>query len=527
MSLSRVIRWVLILGIIALCSCGGGNGLAGTGGVGSGGTGIISGTVTGLASIVIDGQDIQEGVLPVAADGIEGPDQTEALSQLQMGAQMQINLAQGQPQSLTVRIQLAGPVQSLTATGLIVQGLPVRINTNPAAGPMTFFAGVSGLAGLQVGQQVAVSGSYGEDAQGSYLVATRIALHVSAPYQVITGIVNSVGAGQITLNHVTWSLATAGSLSSVVSGSRVTLWVDANQQVVKVVPLGLQGQADSAQLTGIIYNISGQTFWVQGTEVLMQGGLPATLTNGVAVTVQGSLSDGVVQAQTVQVYSSSASTVLLQGNVSQYISPGSMEVRGVPVDASTARVQGGLADGVFVQVQGTIQGNHVQASTVTVTTPPLKSILTQQCVVTQIGQNSLSCQPAQGSAPVQLSWTNPPPVRSTQGAMNLSAVSTGQTILYDGQLTGDGAIQTDSLQILSDHVVQATPPNQMPASQLRSIQGVIYGFQASAATFSLNNLNFVLAQGVVAPADLGNGDSVELAFVPGPVNQVVSIAVDH
>ncbi len=522
-----MIRLMMVFSILMLCSCGGGNSLAGTGGVGSGGTGIVSGTVTGLASIVIDGQDIQESILPVHSDGIQGPDQTEALSQLQIGAQMQISLSQGQPQSLSVRIQLAGPIQSVNSTGLIVQGVPVRVNTNPIFAPVTFFAGVSGFAGLQTGQQVAISGIYAEDHSGPYVLATRIAVHASASYQVITGVIDVVQAGQLTLNQANWPVTAGVSLASVATGSRVTVWIDATGHVVKVLPLGFQGQADSVQLTGVAYNISGQTFWLQGTEVVAINGLPATVSDGALVSVQGSLVGGVVQAQGIQPYSPALNPVLLQGNISQYVGPASMEVRGVPIDASTASIQGTLGDGVFVNVQGIIQGNHVQASKVTVTTPPVQSILTQQCTVSQVESTRLICQSGQGVNPVQLTWIQQPLVHSSQGVSSLSAVSVGQTILYDGQLSANGAIQADSLQILSDQVEQAVPANPALSGQMHSIQGIVYGLQLSAGLFSLNNLNFALAPGVAVPTDLANGVVVEVAFVPGAVNQVLSITVDH
>jgi hypothetical protein len=140
---------------------------------------------------------------------------------------------------------------------------------------------------------------------------------------------------------------------------------------------------------GLVTNASsdGKTFMVNGISVdastaQIKGPNNPTLAdikNMVLVRVEGTLSgsgsSAVLTATTVWIIpASDERVILLVGQVTDFVSASSFNVRGTPVNADSATFQNGtkadLTNGAFVVVKGHINGDLVQADTVTFRNPP-------------------------------------------------------------------------------------------------------------------------------------------------------------
>lgn len=110
------------------------------------------------------------------------------------------------------------------------------------------------------------------------------------------------------------------------------------------------------------------------------GGSSANLGNGVRVSVEGNVSNGVLNATTVQFLSSPGpSTVTVTGSISGFVSVSNFTVAGQRVDASSASFSNGnasnLANGRSVTVTGTVQSGTLLAQSVSFAQPPQTTTL--------------------------------------------------------------------------------------------------------------------------------------------------------
>ena len=128
--------FVTALVAFALGSCGGGGEMvARIGGGGSGApptTDVGVGGVEGFGSIIINGKHYDETAGQFQVD--ERPDQPSVISvdAVRLGMQMQFESQSNRISKATVAAEVIGPVSSVTATGLVVLGQPVRINADAA-----------------------------------------------------------------------------------------------------------------------------------------------------------------------------------------------------------------------------------------------------------------------------------------------------------------------------------------------------------------------------------------------------------
>ena len=383
-------RWLLVLlsGLL-IAACG--EGMTVSGGVGTGGTGITMGTVTGFGSLVIEGDSYSSAT----AEYWEGDDVDEAVpaSSLSVALGQQVQMLtddQGNPTKVLVEPTLIGTASNVSDSGMKVNGVTVRVNTNVLAGPVTYYAGLSGMNTVELGMKVEVHGLYGRDASGPYVLATRIAqLPAASTVTRITGVVSNLNPGAGTFRIGSTTILYNAATSQLPEG--ITL---ADGQLVNVwspdVPIGgqltaavirvrsLQGISGQAVVSGLITDLGATQFKVSG--IVIDASDPSLTTvvqslqqgDYVVVSGQADAGTGKLIAASIRTTSSLSTEVELKGTVTDFVNSTSFLVRGVAVDASSATIDGGpLANGAYVEIHGHIQGNVVAATSVEVhaTTP--------------------------------------------------------------------------------------------------------------------------------------------------------------
>ena len=559
-------RWAICaLLSLALASCGGGGTFASSGGVGTGGTGISSGTVTGFGSVVVDGTPYSSAT----PQYFNGNDQENAAlapsTAVQLGDQLRVDLdAQGNPSTVVIEPDLIGAVASLRNTpaanvnGFTVNGVWVRVNANPAAGPVTYYSGLAGYRDLSTGMQVEVHGAYGIDAGGAYIQATLIEqLPSGNPVTRITGVVSNLddaaGTFQIGNTNVQFSPSTPLVPAGIplANGQLVNVWsnVPANSSNGAIVAGAirirtLQGISGSAQIGGLVSMLAGAQFQVSGVPIDASAtsltSVVQALATGAYVVVKGQVdpSTGVVKASSITPYTSQQpSLVELSGTITAYVSPSNFLVRGVPVDASQASFSPSganatsLGNGVFVEIVGSIGSgsgsNVVTANKVTVLkTPGDGDTVDYQGTVSNVDA-------AHGT--FTLTWQQegtPTPTSST--------VTLAPNVVYSNgtasQLTDTANVEieaTNTANGLLAYSVSFRNAGGSSGGGATETSGVAYGYSPSTASspgsFQINGLTITIPSTVSVPKGFGNGVKAEVSFTTttnGP-NVAQKISIDN
>jgi hypothetical protein len=382
------------LGLASLASCGGGDGVVGSGGTGVN-TGVAQGTVNGFGSIVVDGLRYDDRNAAVVTE--VGPDQ-DVLSDVKLGHRVSLEYqTDGVAQRVRVEPALAGAVASVaSASQFSMLGQVVHVNTSAATGPVTQFGGGYTQPGdVRAGDSIEVHGVVVAQSPGYFIQATRIDKRAALPpYLRVTGVLANLVAGAapgFTLGALTVDARAAALRPSgavLANGQTVTLlalpaalthpnagaWQLAAAQV-RVASVRDRGLDD--YVSGSVSQLDAQarTFTLgtlsvrYGAATLAPAGTP--LANGQYVQVRGSAAaDGALVASGVTIRDGRVEVEAeLKGNISGYVSGSStFSVRDVTVDASHASVSGcpagGLVDGLFVEVEGSLSTNGVVADSV-------------------------------------------------------------------------------------------------------------------------------------------------------------------
>ncbi|MDE2092589.1 MAG: hypothetical protein KGI87_01935 [Burkholderiales bacterium] len=538
--------------LAALAACGGGGTMVAStgGGVGTGGTGISMGTVTGFGSVVLDGTAYSSATPQYFA----GTDRDEARqvtsAAVELGGQLQIQLdAQGNPSTVLIAPELMGPVSTLSAAGFTVNGVPVRVNTDPHAGPVTYYTGLANYAGLAVGMQLEVHGAYGVDANGQgYIQATLIEqLLGTNTVTRITGMVTNLNASAgtfqidgLTVHYdATTSVLPAGM--NLAAGQMVNVWSNVVPPSGNgVVAAGvihirtLQGVSGPVQIGGLVSKLSGTRFEAAGVPIdagapALAGVLPS-LAAGAYVVVQGQSDavSGVVMASGIRAYATQPAPVELSGTITSYVGPANFLVRGVPVDASHAQFLNGaspaaLGDGVFVDVVGSVSGvsgNIVTGNSVAVLAAvPDGATVDYQGIVSQLNR-------AAGS--FVLTWQH-------EGTTSSAAVTLAPNVAFgDGtasQLIDGAGVEIEATNTASGLVAYTVSFHAIGAlggegtGAFLETSGLVY--EVTPTSFVVNGLtiqtNGVTPQGGM----LVNGAKVEVNFSQsGALNLAQAISID-
>ena len=567
MILNKSMQWALFALVgLALAACGGGGtSVASTGGgVGTGGTGISMGTVTGFGSVVVDGTAYSSAT-PTYFAGTDTDEAAPASSAaVELGDQLQIALdANGNPSTVVIESELKGAVSNLLPLanpGFTVNGVVVRVNADPIAGPVTYYAGVVGYSGLVTAMQVEVHGVYGVDAAGQgYIQATLIEqLPSTNPVTRITGQVTHLatnpdgsgsftigsGPGRVTVSYVA-SARVLPAGASLANGQLINAWsntaaapgvIDASVVRIRT----LQGVSGSVQIGGLVAGLTGSGFQLSGIPVDASAAGPAavlqTLAQGQYVVVQGqaTAASGVVVASAIQVYTTQPAPVALHGTITGYVSAANFLVRGVSVDASGLAVAfspagttaTALANGVFVDVTGMVTGNKVTASAVTVqsTAPAGRTVDYQgvvgQCATAGCGSFVLTLQ--DGTS------------RNVTLAGNVAYSNGSAAQLIDG--AGVEIEATTSTTTATDLVAYSvsfqalSPPVVGGGGATLETNGLAYDVNLAATppTFAVNGLTIQINGVTPTNGTLANGAKVEVEFVQsGGNNLAKAISIDR
>jgi hypothetical protein len=149
--------------------------------------------------------------------------------------------------------------------------------------------------------------------------------------------------------------------------TRVAFVVDTTPPPVAV---EIEG-AISGFVSAARFRVAGQV--VDASSARYQNGTAADLADGRLVTVRGLVANDIVAASSVEFHAGTpptATTVELEGPITEFVSVADFKVEGQRVDASAARFSGGtaasLANGRRVHVKGPLSGGFVRAETIAV-----------------------------------------------------------------------------------------------------------------------------------------------------------------
>lgn len=394
----RLSLWIAALTallVTQITACGGGGGSSGGANTASTSTSITEGTVNGFASVIVDGQEVEDATSTTRVENADGSFSNVALKLGQrVHVTQSVSGAVTGTTSILVQAALIGSVSNInTSAGEFkAAGQWVKTNTDSTAGPLTVYAGgYSGLTSLAANDLVEVHGSATySTAKAAYVIqASRIDKQASISAVRINGKVASLDATAKTfaLNGVTVNYSAATMVptgSTLANDQTVFVWgpsgslTGGSAPVLAATRLRINTSTTSTtvvsgtgQISGLAsaYNATAKTFEIDGvvvnaaTATMLPTG--ASLASGAYVSVSGTFgSGGVLTATSIRVRQQDTSTALasirLHGAISSYVSNTSFVVRGVPVDASAITLAAAcpgvtLANDVVVDITATQQ----------------------------------------------------------------------------------------------------------------------------------------------------------------------------
>jgi hypothetical protein len=390
----------LLVVAAVLPGCGGG-------GLGSGGTGsplaLGSGTVTGFGSVIVDGFAYDDSRAEVVVDDVIGSFRP---TEVRLGQQVEVVFdAQGLPVTFRVGPQVVGPVGTVSPGGahLTVLGREVRINTDPALGPVTVLEGYATLTGIAAGDWVEV---HGFDAPGGDLQATRLERKLVPPLLVrASGRIEAVAPGGNGFRLAGGpTVVSAGQRLPVgfgfAVGQRVTVLAPVNAVSTvlgeTVVAAGLvrlrpePTEGERVSVAGRVAGLDASSFRLGGVVVEYAPAVvdPAgSLANDGYVRVEGTVSSaGRLVAREVKVRSATASgqDIELKGTVAGLAPNGlAFSVRGVPVTVPGSGVSlrncgAGLTEGAYVEVKARLGIGVLVAREIECKAEPSGSVVTRE-----------------------------------------------------------------------------------------------------------------------------------------------------
>jgi hypothetical protein len=390
-NLVKILYKLTGVGLLSLLvSCGGGGSGTVAGGVGTGGTGITWGTTSGFASLVVDGTDYSSATGEYwVGDDLQESAKSSAMA-VKLGQQLRLDLdGQGNPSKVMVEPAMIGQVSAVNAGTFTVNGMTVKVNGGTSSAPRTYYAGMDGFNSISVGQQVEVHGLYGVESNGTdYILATRVELLPSSNTVTrITGKITHLDTQASTFKLDGITVQYDGSTSilpgahPLSDGQLVNVWSPnalggqtVHAQVVRI--RTLVGTNANVVVSGLVASPSGAAFTVSGIPVDASAAnviaVARTLSLGEYVVVSGHVdtTTGVLLADQIRIGTGLSNAILLKGTITDFVSASNFQVRGTVVDAGAAQLTGGsaaqLSTGTYVDVQGQVVGNIVQAQSVTI-----------------------------------------------------------------------------------------------------------------------------------------------------------------
>lgn len=454
--------------LATLVSCGG-DGVVGSGGTGSGNIGVSVGTVNGFGSVIVDGVSYDDLHAPVVAETAPGVD---APAEVLLGERVAVTYTQaGVATLIRILTALSGPAETAPVNGRFTMlGQTVVVNSARGSGPTTQLGGGYRRASdIAAGDSIDVNGVLVQQGGAWVILATRIDKLAAAPaYLRVTGVVAGLASGSsmFTLGALTVDATGATLLphaSMLSNGQAVTVLAapasyvlsGANAprlQAAQVRVATLQESRLDDFLSGSIsfLDTTAQTFLLDAQRVSYAGAafLPAgaTPSNGAYVQVQGKVgSDGTLVATTVAVRDSETEDdSQLSGNVNAFDGVAmSFTLRGVLVDASTATLMncpaGGLANGLYVHVTGSLASNGVAATSIRCSSEPSGGTVERDGTASAVDTTAktFTLTTEQGTA-LTVQWTD----TTFFGSGATPATLSGKPVEVEGSFVGAALVAT-------------------------------------------------------------------------------------
>ncbi len=355
---------------LALAGCGGGGSDGGTtasGGTTAGGSS-ATGAITGFGSIIVGGVRFDDSAASVQDD--DGASMNSG--DLKLGMVVRIKggkktddgtSIRAKADSIEVHSELQGPVDSKTATSIVVLGQTVKISAT------TFFEDGLSLATLAVGNVVEVHGFV--DPLTNTLTATRVELKQNAKVFKLQGAISALNTatktfniGTVTISYLTAVLPSSLTLAngSVVRVRLAITPLTGTRTALKVQKFEIEKEdRNEAEVEGIITAFTSTAlFSVNGLPV-NAGAIvvPAGVKLGARVEVEGSIVNGVLVAKKVELEDGAdVAKFELHGTLSLLDTTAKTFVlRGVKVNYGSATFSIGvtalsLANGLNIEVKG-------------------------------------------------------------------------------------------------------------------------------------------------------------------------------
>lgn len=463
----RVLAAIAALALLAAAGCGDGS-------VGSGGTGapmgITLGTVNGFGSVIVDGKRYDDSMVPTLRE--IGPG-VQTRTRAALGSHLTVaHDGAGAVTAVDATPALSGPVAALNSSGFVLLGQTVIVNGDPARGPVTQFgAGYANASSVRAGDPVDVQGFVVRQASGFVVQATRIdPLASPPPYLQVTGLVSGMSTSGFQLG--TLAVATAGAAvrpagSVIANGETVTVMAlpasltlrpNGDPQFaaaqVRVRQIGSAGDAISVGGAIAALDRTASTFDLGGLSVAFGASkvVPSTaaLGDGRYVRVQGRVAaDGSVQASDVTLLDGSVEPEAeLLGNIVGYDAASrSFTVRGTLVDARSAQIvscpASGLADGLYVDIEGSLGSNGVVAAKVQCEAEPKDATVERHGSASAVDAVALTfVLTTSNSGPIPVRWTT-----STFFNGTTPASMAGHDVEIEGKFDASGVLVAQSISI--------------------------------------------------------------------------------
>ncbi|HJV95613.1 MAG TPA: DUF5666 domain-containing protein, partial [Albitalea sp.] len=392
------------------------------------------GTVNGYGSVVIDGVAYDDRQTAAVAEIEPGRDvAVEAL----LGQRVEVaSDAAGVAKSLRVDAALAGAVTSIVnSTRFIVLGQTVELNPSAGKGPVTQFAGgYQSAADIAIADVVEVHGLIARRGPSIVVQATRVEKKPTLPaYLKVSGLVSGlIGSSGFQLGDLMVDASSAivlpadaglanGQLVSVLAlpsalgsiGGTPTL--TAAQLRIRTLPASKNG----ATLSGSIASLDtmAHTFQLAGLSVSYANAVVtpagAALAEGKYVRVRGRpLADGSLATDAVEVRDGTHQPeAQLSGDITAYdATTQTLTIRDVVVDASGAALSGcpmgGLALGLYAQVQGAMAATRVIATSLQCMAEPSGATVERLGTATAVNPAAMSLVLTRSGAPdLTVTWT--------------------------------------------------------------------------------------------------------------------------
>lgn len=424
-------RLAAAIGCVIVVSCGG---------VGSDGSGMTpqalgNGTVTGFGSVIVDGVAFDDRSAATVTEVAPGKD---VVTETRLGDRLEVASASaGVAKTLRVEPTVVGSVSALVTNGFVALGQTVLVNADASLGPVTQLDGIASAVDVRVGDVVEVHGVYKNVATARVVQATRIVKRLDSPAFIrvagwVRGLSGGTGKqfqiGALTIDYSAATLAPEGAL--LTEGAAVVVFAPPDHVTAQTggsLRLGatalrvksVRSDGFDTYSSGIIseldttagrFKLDGLTVAYAPANVSPTG---VSLANGSYVQARGRVgTDGVLTASLVTVRDGKGQPESeLKGTVTGFDSvAGTFSVRDVVVRLGSASLEscpsGGLADGLFVEVEGAMNTSGVTAKEIHCTSEAANSTVEREGVASTVDTAASTFTLLRsGSTSVPVSWT--------------------------------------------------------------------------------------------------------------------------